>query len=131
MVPAGQRVLLAQLRAVAGAKDAENAALRSELDAERELRRRLELRPAELERRLSMDSTDSGTPPSGERLGVKEARRARQPGHAGKGSGIPIRARGRTRSRPQSAAAVVPGWTARSRRSRAGRRSSTWRCSGR
>ena len=32
------------------------------MDAERELRRRLELRLAELGRRLSMDSTDSGTP---------------------------------------------------------------------
>jgi hypothetical protein len=50
--------LLSRLRAVVEAKDAENAALRRELDAERELRRRL----AELERRLSMDSTDSGTP---------------------------------------------------------------------
>ena len=74
--------------------------LRAELDAERELRRRLELRLAELERRLSMDSTDSGTPSSKERIGVKEARRARQqsererrrdrgrggqPGHPGKG----------------------------------------------
>jgi hypothetical protein len=31
---------------------------------------------AELERRLSMDSTDSGTPSSQERIGAKEARRA-------------------------------------------------------
>jgi transposase len=100
MVPAGQRVLLVQLRAVVEAKDAENAALRAELDAERELRRRLELRLAELERRLGMDSTDSGTPSSKERTGAKEARRARQqsererrkdrkrggqPGHQGKG----------------------------------------------
>jgi hypothetical protein len=53
-----------------------------------------------LERRLSMDSTDSGTLSSKERLGTKEARRARrqsererskdrrrggQPGHQGKG----------------------------------------------
>jgi hypothetical protein len=59
-----QRELLARLRAVVEAKDAENAALRQELDAERELRRRLELRLAELERRLGMDSTDSGTPSS-------------------------------------------------------------------
>jgi len=100
MVPAGQRVLLAQLRAVVEAKDAENAALRAELGAERELRRRLELRLAELERRLSMDSTDSGTPSSREPVGAKQARRARQqsererrkdrkrggqPGHQGKG----------------------------------------------
>ena len=83
------------------AKDAENAVLRAELEAERELRRRLELRLAELERRLAMDSTDSGTPSSKERIGAKEARRARQqesererrkdrkrggqPGHQGKG----------------------------------------------
>ena len=62
--------------------------------------RRLELRMAELERRLGMDSSDSGTPSSKERIGAKEARRARQqsererrkdrkrggqPGHQGKG----------------------------------------------
>ena len=82
------------------ARAAEIEALRAELDAERELRRRLELRLAELERRLGMDSTDSGTPTSKERIGAKEARRARQesererrkdrkrggqPGHQGKG----------------------------------------------
>jgi hypothetical protein len=97
---AGQRELLSRLRAVVEAKDAENAVLRAELDAERELRRRLELRLAELERRLSMDSSDSGTPSSKERIGAKEGRRARQqsererrrdrkrggqPGHPGKG----------------------------------------------
>ena len=48
--------LLSRLRAVVEAKDAEIAVLRGELDAERELRRRLELRLAELERRLAMDS---------------------------------------------------------------------------
>jgi transposase IS66 family protein len=99
-VIAEQRELLSRLRAVVEAKDAENAVLRRELDAERELRRRLELRLAELERRLSMDSTDSGTPSSKERIGAGEARRARQqserdrrkdrkrggqPGHQGKG----------------------------------------------
>ena len=99
---AGQRELLSRLRAVVEAKDAENAVLRAELDAERELRRRLELRLAELERRLSMDSSDSGTPSSKERIGAKEARRARQqsererradrrrggqPGHRGQGPG--------------------------------------------
>jgi transposase len=99
-VIAGQRELLAQLRGVVEAKDAENAVLRRELDAERELRRRLELRLAELERRLGMDSSDSGTPSSKERIGAREARRARQqsererrkdrkrggqPGHEGKG----------------------------------------------
>ena len=99
-VIAQQRELLSRLRAVVEAKDAENAVLRQELDAERELRRRLELRLAELERRLPMDSTDSGTPSSKERIGATEARRARQhsererrtdrkrrgqPGHQGKG----------------------------------------------
>src|SRR5947207_8367606 len=96
----GQRELLSRVQAVVQAKDAENAVLRRELDAERELRRRLELRVAELERRLGMDSTDSGTPSSKERIGAKEARKARQqsererskdrkrggqPGHQGKG----------------------------------------------
>ena len=95
-----QRALLSRLRAVVEAKDAEIGVLRGELDAERELRRRLELRLAELERRLSMGSDDSGTPSSKERIGAKEARRARQqsererrkdrrrggqPGHEGKG----------------------------------------------
>lgn len=79
---------------------AEIEGLRAGLEAERELRRRLELRLAELERRLSMDSSDSGTPGSKERIGAKEARKARQqsererskdrkrggqPGHRGKG----------------------------------------------
>ena len=96
-----QHEVLSRLRALVAAKDAENAALRGELDAERELRRRLELRIAELERRLGMDSSDSGTPSSKERIGAKEARRARrqesererrkdrkrggQPGHKGNG----------------------------------------------
>jgi hypothetical protein len=97
---AGLRAANAGLRSVVEAKDAENAVLRAELDAGRELRRRLELRLAELERRLGMDSTDSGTPSSKERIGAKAARRARQesqrerrkdrkgggqPGHQGKG----------------------------------------------
>ena len=56
---------------------AEAAALRSEAAASRERERRLGLRVAELERRLSMDSTDSGTPSSKERIGA-EARQARQ-----------------------------------------------------
>jgi transposase len=99
--------LVSRLRAVIGAKDEQIAALQASmevalagLDAERELRRRMELRLAEMERRLSMDSTDSGTPSSKERIGAKEARRARQqsererskdrkrggqPGHQGKG----------------------------------------------
>ena len=93
---AGQRELLSRLRAVVEAKEAENALPR----AERELRRRLELRLAELERRLPVDSSDSGTPSSKEQAGAKQARRAReqsgrerradrrrggQPGHRGKG----------------------------------------------
>lgn len=81
----GLRAANAGLRAVVEAKDAENALLR-----------------AELEGRLGMDSTDSGTPSSKERIGAKEGRRARQqsererstdrksggqPGHPGKGPG--------------------------------------------
>ena len=67
-VIAEQRELVSRLRAVVEAKDAENGVLRRELDAERELRRRLELRLAELERRLPVDSSDSGTPTSKERI---------------------------------------------------------------
>jgi len=99
-VIAEQRELLSRLRAVVEAKDADNAMLRAALDASLERERRLELRLAEVERRLSMDSDDSGTPSSKERIGAKEARRARQesererrkdrkrggqPGHQGKG----------------------------------------------
>jgi hypothetical protein len=58
------------------AKDAENAVLRAELDAVLERYRRLELRVAELERRLDQDSTDSGTPTSKESIGAKERRKA-------------------------------------------------------
>ena len=87
------------------AKDAENAMLRAELIAERELRRRLELRIDELERRLGQDSSDSGMPSSKEPIGAKERRRAErskrdasererrkdrkpggQPGHPGQGA---------------------------------------------
>ena len=96
----GLRAVNARLRAVVEAKDAEIAGLRAEADAARERERRLELRLAELERRLGMDSTDSGTPSSRERIGAKQARRARQqsererrtdrkrggqPGHQGNG----------------------------------------------
>ena len=99
--------LVSRLRAVVGAKDEQISALTASLeealaalDASRERERRLELRLAEVERRLSMDSTDSGTPSSRERIGAREARRARQqsererrkdrkrggqPGHQGKG----------------------------------------------
>jgi len=65
---------------VVEAKDAENAVLRAELGAERELRRRLELRVAELERQLRMDGSDSGTPPSKGSVGAKEKRRAERRG---------------------------------------------------
>ena len=96
---AGLRAANARLRAVAEARAAEIAGLRAELDAAQERERRLELRLAELERRLGTDSSDSGTPSSKERIGAKEARRARQqsererrkdrrpggqPGHQGK-----------------------------------------------
>jgi transposase len=93
--PAGQRPVKP-----ATIKSWPKSGLRAEADAARERERRLELRLAELERRLGMDSTDSGMPSSKERIGAKEARRARQqsererskdrkrggqPGHQGKG----------------------------------------------
>ena len=110
----GGQPLVSRLRAVIAAKDEQIAVLQAQVEAalarlgaaesglraSRERERRLELRVAELERRLSMDSTDSGTPGSKERIGAKEARRARQeservrskdrkrggqPGHEGKG----------------------------------------------
>ena len=81
----GEQPLVLRLRAVIAAKDEQVASLTAGLEAalaalegEREQRRRLELRVAELERRLSMDSSDSGTPSSKERIGAKEARKARQ-----------------------------------------------------
>jgi hypothetical protein len=99
--------LVSRLRAVIAARDEQIAVLKAGLDAalarleaSAERERRLELRLAELERRLSMDSSDPGTPSSKERIGGKEARRARQesererradrkrggrPGHQGKG----------------------------------------------
>ena len=70
--------LVSRLRAVIGAKDEQIAVLTAALEAALKRERRLELRLAEVERRLSMDSTDSGTPSSKERIGAKEARRARQ-----------------------------------------------------
>ena len=60
------------------AKDGQVAMLTAALDAALERERRLELRLAEVEHRLGMDSTDSGTPSSKERTGASEARRARQ-----------------------------------------------------
>jgi transposase len=111
---AGEQPLVSRLRAVIAAKDEQVSVLQarlgaaltrldaavSGLEASRARERRLELRVAELQRRLSMDSTDSGTPSSKERIGAKETRRARQesererrkdrrrggqPGHQGKG----------------------------------------------
>ena len=97
---AGLRAANARLRELLAEREADIAGLEVRLGAERELRRRLGLRLAELERRLGMDSTDSGMPSSRERIGVREARRARQqserdrrkdrkrggqPGHQGKG----------------------------------------------
>ena len=72
----GRGDLVSRLRAVVEAKDEQIAALTASLEAalarlevaaaeaaaSRERERRLGLRVAELERRLSMDSTDSGTP---------------------------------------------------------------------
>jgi transposase len=113
--PAGaageRRGLVARLRAVIEAKDEEIAVLRAalgglraDLTAEHELVRRLELRVAELERRLGADSTNSGTPASREPIGAgerrkaerrdrqqserersKDRRRGGQPGHPGSG----------------------------------------------
>ena len=112
----GQRELLARLRAVIEAKDSENAVLRAELSAALDRERRLELRIAELERRLGMDSTNSGTPGSKEPIGARERRKAErrdrkssererrkdrkrggQPGHPGAGLS---RDRIRTSGRP-------------------------------
>lgn len=67
-----------RLRAVIGARDEQIAALAAALEASLERERGLELRLAVVERRLSMGSSDSGTPSSKERIGAKEARRAWQ-----------------------------------------------------
>lgn len=73
-----------QLREVIAAKDEQIASLTTiaesalaALETEREHRRQ-ELRIAELERRLNMDSDDSGTPSSKEGIAAKAARKARQ-----------------------------------------------------
>ncbi len=58
------------------ARDTENALLRAELEAQLERYRRLELRVAELERRLRTDSTNSGIPPSKDPIGARERRKA-------------------------------------------------------
>ena len=75
-LPGDAGELLARLRAVIEAKDAEIAMLRVELEAEREQRRRLGLKLAELERRLGADSTNSGTPPSKDPIAARERRTA-------------------------------------------------------
>jgi transposase len=66
------------VRAVVEARDAENAMLRAELAAALDRERRLELWVAELERRLGMDSSNSGTPSSKEPIGAKERRKAKR-----------------------------------------------------
>jgi hypothetical protein len=71
-----QRALIARLRAVIGAKDAENALLRAELETAVGAVPRLELRVAELERRIGSDSTNSGIPPSKDPIGARERRKA-------------------------------------------------------
>ena len=71
-----QREQLARLRAVVEAKDTENAVLRAELTAGLDRERRLELRVAELERRLGMDSSNSGTPGSKDTIEAMERRKA-------------------------------------------------------
>jgi hypothetical protein len=60
-----QSDLVRRLRAVVEAKDAEIGVPRGELTAERELR-------LAKVKRLSIDSSDSGTPSSRERIGAKE-----------------------------------------------------------
>ena len=78
-LPAGageQRELVTRLRAVIEAKDTENAVLRTQLDAVLERERLLGLKVAELEHRLGLDSTNSGTPGSKESIGARERRKA-------------------------------------------------------
>jgi transposase len=70
------RELLSRLRGVVEAKDTEISVLRAALESERELRRRLELRVAEVERQLRTDSTNSGSPPSKDPIGARERRKA-------------------------------------------------------
>jgi len=72
----------ARLRQVVEAKDTEIAALRAAMEAGQARQagviRRLELRVAELERRVGMDSGNSSTPPSKEPLAAKARRKAAQ-----------------------------------------------------
>jgi transposase len=71
------RAANARLRAVVEAKDAEIAVLRAERDADREALRLIGLQVAELQWRLGMDSSNSGTPTSKEGIAAGEERRAR------------------------------------------------------
>lgn len=131
-----------RLRELRADRDAEIAVLRAGPDGEQELRRRAGLRVAELERRPGMDSTDPGTPGSKERIGAKEARRARrqepererrkdrkrgeQPGHEGNGlrrdpepgeknqAGLPAKCRG-WRARAAGPSPLLPRRPARTR----------------
>ena len=107
-VPGDVAVLRAantRLRGLLAERDGQIASLSAGLESALELVRRQGLRIAELERRLGMDSSDSGTPSSKEGIGAKAARKARekkdrqesererdknrkrggQPGHQGKG----------------------------------------------
>jgi transposase len=82
------------------AQHAEIEVLRAAQEASQDVIRRLELRLAEVERRLAVDSSNSGTPTSKEGIAAGEQRKARQrsererskdrkrggqPGHQGKG----------------------------------------------
>jgi Transposase IS66 family len=93
------------LRGLLAERDGQIASLSAGLESALELVRRQGLRIAELERRLGMDSSDSGTPSSKEGIGARASRKARekkdrqesererdknrkrggQPGHQGKG----------------------------------------------
>jgi transposase len=70
------RAANARLRLVVAAKDEEITVLRAVLAEERAARQRLERRLAELERRLGMDSTNSGTPTSKETIAAVAKRKA-------------------------------------------------------
>ena len=112
----------------------------AELDAALERYRRLELRVAELERRLGQDSTDSGTPASKESIGARERRKAGrrrqesererrkdrkrggQPGHQGKGlAREPDPDEMKEAGPPAECRAAGLPWTARRPRARGGR----------
>jgi hypothetical protein len=115
------------------------------LDDRGELVKRLELRVAELERRLRMDSRNSSTPPSKEPLAARARRKAAQrasqrerskhrkpggqPGHAG--SGLEPEAdpdRTEQADPPPSAAAAGQAWAAPPRAGAGGRCGTSRRC---